>query len=833
MMEDAPIEAEQLLEKNAAAQGEHTTSVPVVDQFWEGIVESASKDANDDDVEPVERGNKKGKEVAPEIPLLTRKPHRRLKKKHLKINLNPITDSQSQSANSVSALTSELQNLKREMEGLKQTFLDLSVSVREYLLSHAPPSSSGPSGPFGDDEFRPSRPGNVEQNCVEERPSAPVSKDASGPTGQLDSVDTRAEEPDVDPEPPVSSTLPTLAPPSRPTSSTAPPAPTTFKRPRSRPISSPTPFPSHSTSSPTSSTIIRPPSSSVEDPPASSSAGASSSGPSSTGPSDLPSISPQTFFHPQTPPSFTSIIPEGAQIVLTKIQDIKDELEVAILRSVLTPKYLGCLNTLHPNPRDEFTTFWGRVEELLVARELWINHKKDIFFPRSPAATCTNHPLKVDQMSLTVQLYTTLDKVEAGGYQESDDNGRSSDSENDEMAMLTRQFKKFLKFKTKGSGNFKPFQKKDSSSKFDFNRKSDMIVCYECKKLGHMRGECPELKKKLKKDKFTFKKAKAMLATWSDEDGDEDTQVTFGDEEIHCLMARSEDSTESKNKALKKKINSLVHNKSNDEQIAILNKEIEMMKIDEEAHSEEMDCMKAKLSPPLHRDPPLSNITFLMDSKGKRAVPRQRPISPKVGEGSRATAECRTKHRDDHLPELTVPPNPNISRVWGTFTKFVQPRYVDFESLEDMFPGLQPLFDTQGWTVFLYSHTRHSPTVVTEFYNNLEMSVVDEALYTTVNVHRMDGRVTRTLTGQVPDVEEVSAKDDDDDEDSQAEPMDAQGDDREDAEDRAPLAPAQSLQDFITGQMAQLQNQITTGFEHHNNHLDHVDTRMVALADTH
>ncbi|MQL77764.1 hypothetical protein Taro_010193 [Colocasia esculenta] len=59
-----------------------------------------------------------------------------------------------------------------------------------------------------------------------------------------------------------------------------------------------------------------------------------------------------------------------------------------------------------------------------------------------------------------------------------------------------------------------------------------------------MRGECPELKKKLKKEKFTFMKAKAMLATWSYEDEDEDAQATSGDEEIQCLMARSDDSNE-------------------------------------------------------------------------------------------------------------------------------------------------------------------------------------------------------------------------------------------------------------------------------------------------
>ncbi|MQM05045.1 hypothetical protein Taro_037852 [Colocasia esculenta] len=60
-------------------------------------------------------------------------------------------------------------------------------------------------------------------------------------------------------------------------------------------------------------------------------------------------------------------------------------------------KHIGCLNTLHPNPRDEFRTCWGRVEELLVAEELWNDHKKLIFFPVASAATCTDSHLEVDQ----------------------------------------------------------------------------------------------------------------------------------------------------------------------------------------------------------------------------------------------------------------------------------------------------------------------------------------------------------------------------------------------------------------------------------------------------
>ncbi|MQM13205.1 hypothetical protein Taro_046126 [Colocasia esculenta] len=74
-----------------------------------------------------------------------------------------------------------------------------------------------------------------------------------------------------------------------------------------------------------------------------------------------------------------------------------------------TPKHLGCLNTLHPNLRDEFRTFWGHVEELLVAEELWNDHKKLIFFPVASAATCTDNHLEVEQSTLC-QYKAVLDR---------------------------------------------------------------------------------------------------------------------------------------------------------------------------------------------------------------------------------------------------------------------------------------------------------------------------------------------------------------------------------------------------------------------------------------
>ncbi|MQL78596.1 hypothetical protein Taro_011023 [Colocasia esculenta] len=76
-----------------------------------------------------------------------------------------------------------------------------------------------------------------------------------------------------------------------------------------------------------------------------------------------------------------------------------------------TPKHLGCLNTLHSNPRDEFRTCWGRVEELLVAEELWNDHKKLILFSVASAVTSTDSHLEVDQRRRPCERDGPIDHV--------------------------------------------------------------------------------------------------------------------------------------------------------------------------------------------------------------------------------------------------------------------------------------------------------------------------------------------------------------------------------------------------------------------------------------
>ncbi|MQL68361.1 hypothetical protein Taro_000643, partial [Colocasia esculenta] len=66
----------------------------------------------------------------------------------------------------------------------------------------------------------------------------------------------------------------------------------------------------------------------------------------------------------------------------------------------------------------------------------------------------------------------------------------------------------------------------------------------KCNKPGHMKGECPENKKEKHKKIHKFKKSKAMVATWSDEDSsekEEEEKSSSSESEEICFMANSSD----------------------------------------------------------------------------------------------------------------------------------------------------------------------------------------------------------------------------------------------------------------------------------------------------
>jgi len=101
----------------------------------------------------------------------------------------------------------------------------------------------------------------------------------------------------------------------------------------------------------------------------------------------------------------------------------------------------------------------------------------------------------------------------------------------DDIAYFSRKYKNFIKRKKQFKKNFS----NQRESKGEKNKK-DEVICYECKKPGHIRTDCPLLKSSKK-----FKK-KAMKATWDDSDESE----SGSDEEVanFCFMAHSDNCDE-------------------------------------------------------------------------------------------------------------------------------------------------------------------------------------------------------------------------------------------------------------------------------------------------
>ena len=96
-------------------------------------------------------------------------------------------------------------------------------------------------------------------------------------------------------------------------------------------------------------------------------------------------------------------------------------------------------------------------------------------------------------------------------------------------------------------------------------KKSEKLVCYNCRKSGHIQTECPKTVR-IRTSKTKGKKTKAMICTWIDESDDEEEDEDSTSEEEDkktklCLMAIGDEEIESKDKIFKDKRN---ENEGND-----------------------------------------------------------------------------------------------------------------------------------------------------------------------------------------------------------------------------------------------------------------------------
>ena len=96
--------------------------------------------------------------------------------------------------------------------------------------------------------------------------------------------------------------------------------------------------------------------------------------------------------------------------------------------------------------------------------------------------------------------------------------------------------KKIFRKRRPNSFNYEKKNGKKQPTRGEPSKEKD-VMYYEFKHPGHMRGECPEMIKKFKKMKG--RKAKAMVATWSDEETSSSNESEEEGKNNLCLMAHA------------------------------------------------------------------------------------------------------------------------------------------------------------------------------------------------------------------------------------------------------------------------------------------------------
>ncbi|MQM16239.1 hypothetical protein Taro_049193 [Colocasia esculenta] len=144
----------------------------------------------------------------------------------------------------------------------------------------------------------------------------------------------------------------------------------------------------------------------------------------------------------------------------------------------------------------------------------------------------------------------TLKAAEDTTVEESNDDGSIGSSE-DEEAFLSRRLQRILPKKKYQSGR-RYFKKGRDFKKSEVkDTKKSEPICYESKKPGHIKAECPKLKKtEFRKNdsskKFKKYKKKVMAAAWSN-DSNSDSESSSSEEEEEkaylAFMANTDDKT--------------------------------------------------------------------------------------------------------------------------------------------------------------------------------------------------------------------------------------------------------------------------------------------------
>ena len=140
---------------------------------------------------------------------------------------------------------------------------------------------------------------------------------------------------------------------------------------------------------------------------------------------------------------------------------------------------------------------------------------------------------------ITMKSHDDHDKKKKGiAFKSSIKEEETSDEDDDdeEFAMMAKRFKRFFR---KGGQRFNQRRDDFKKNSKEVPQKKEQIICYECKKPGHIKAECPKLRK-FSKDKKKGKKA--MIAAWGESESESSSDEERDSEVANlCFMANKEE----------------------------------------------------------------------------------------------------------------------------------------------------------------------------------------------------------------------------------------------------------------------------------------------------
>lgn len=122
---------------------------------------------------------------------------------------------------------------------------------------------------------------------------------------------------------------------------------------------------------------------------------------------------------------------------------------------------------------------------------------------------------------------------------EFDGSDNSKESIDDEVTLMSKVFKQMMKKKGKFQHSSR---RKVTRFKKKYKIQNNEIICFECKKLKHMKAKCLQLKKRRY---FDDNKKKSLMVTWDNPDNEKSS--SSNDEQANVyLMANTDKKVEVK-----------------------------------------------------------------------------------------------------------------------------------------------------------------------------------------------------------------------------------------------------------------------------------------------